>query len=140
MTALHPQELPDLFNGDVLVVFGRYTGAGAAAVKVAGTFAGKRREFVADVSFPAAEEDNAFVARLWAVRRVGWLLDEIRLRGESAELRDEVTRLAREYGIVTPYTAYLVLEDEERRSVPHDAAQLPGAARTTARCSARRRT
>jgi Ca-activated chloride channel family protein len=118
VTALHPAELPDLFNGDVLVVFGRYTGAGAAAVKVSGTFAGKRREFVADVSFPAVEDDNAFVARLWAVRRVGWLLDEIRLRGESVELRDEVTRLAREYGIVTPYTAYLVLEDEERRNVP----------------------
>jgi Ca-activated chloride channel family protein len=118
VTALHPQELPDLFNGDVLVVFGRYTGAGPAAVKVAGTFAGARREFVADVSFPAAEEDNAFVARLWAVRRVGWLLDEIRLHGESTEVRDEVTRLAREFGIVTPYTAYLVLEDEERRGVP----------------------
>ncbi|MCX7030607.1 MAG: VIT domain-containing protein [Spirochaetes bacterium] len=120
VTALHPQELPDLFNGDVLVVFGCYTGSGAAAVKVTGTFAGKRREFVADASFPAVEEDNAFVARLWAVRRVGWLLDEIRLHGESAELRDEVTRLAREFGIVTPYTAYLVLEDEERRNVPRD--------------------
>jgi Ca-activated chloride channel family protein len=120
VTALHPQELPDLFNGDVLVVFGRYTGSGAAAVKVTGMFAGKRREFVADVSFPAAEEDNAYVARLWAVRRVGWLLDEIRLHGESAELRDEVTSLAREFGIVTPYTAYLVLEDEERRNVRRD--------------------
>lgn len=120
VTALHPQEMPDLFNGDVLVVFGRYTGSGAAAVKVTGTYAGKRREFVADASFPSVEEDNAYVARLWAVRRVGWLLDEIRLRGESNELRDEATRLAREYGIVTPYTAYLVLEDEERRNVPRD--------------------
>lgn len=118
VTARHPQELPDLFNGDVLVVFGRYTGSGAAAVKVSGAFAGERREFVADVSFPAVEEEHAYVARLWAVRRVGWLLDEIRLRGESAELRDEVTRLARDYGIVTPYTAYLVLEDEARRAVP----------------------
>jgi Ca-activated chloride channel family protein len=49
---------------------------------------------------------------------VGWLLDQIRLNGESAELREEVTRLAREHGIVTPYTAYLVLEDEARRGVP----------------------
>lgn len=120
VTALHPQELPDLFNGDVLVVFGRYTGSGAAAVKVSGTFAGKRREFVADVSFSAVEDDNAYVARLWAVRRVGWLLDEIRLRGESRELRDEVTSLAREFGIVTPYTAYLVVEDEARRGVPRE--------------------
>jgi Ca-activated chloride channel family protein len=55
---------------------------------------------------------------LWATRRVGHLLEEIRLHGENAELRDEVTTLAREYGIVTPYTAYLILEDETRRDVP----------------------
>jgi Ca-activated chloride channel family protein len=49
---------------------------------------------------------------------VGYLLDEIRLHGENRELKDEVTRLAREHGIVTPYTAYLILEDEQRRNVP----------------------
>src|SRR5262249_1176057 len=51
-------------------------------------------------------------------RRVGYLLDEIRLHGENSELRDEVTELARKYGIVTPYTAYLIIEDESRRDVP----------------------
>jgi Ca-activated chloride channel homolog len=49
---------------------------------------------------------------------VGYLLDEIRLHGENRELKEEVTRLAREHGIVTPYTAYLILEDEQRRNVP----------------------
>jgi Ca-activated chloride channel family protein len=49
---------------------------------------------------------------------VGCLLDEIRLHGENAELRDEVTELARKYSIVTPYTAYLILEDETQRNVP----------------------
>ena len=56
--------------------------------------------------------------RLWATRRVGFLLDEIRIHGETAELRDETTELARKYGIVTPYTAYLIVEDEDRRRVP----------------------
>ena len=49
---------------------------------------------------------------------MGYLLDEIRLRGENKELKDEVTTLARKYGIVTPYTAYLIIEDEQRRGVP----------------------
>jgi Ca-activated chloride channel family protein len=52
------------------------------------------------------------------MRRVGWLLDEIRLRGESTELRDEVVDLARRHAIVTPYTSYLIVEDEARRGVP----------------------
>ena len=117
VTQLQPSTLPDLFNGDMLVVFGRYSGSGAAAVKITGTFNGKPHEFTADVSFPAQDADNSFVPQLWATRRVGWLLDEMRMHGESAELKDEVIRLSREFGIVTPYTAYLVLEDEERRSV-----------------------
>ena len=70
-------------------------------------------------------DDHEFIPRLWATRRVGYLLDEIRLHGENAELRDEVTELARKYGIVTPYTAYLIVEDETRRNVPLGLQSLP---------------
>ena len=120
VTRMLPSALPDLFNGDMLVVFGRYSGTGAAAVKISGTFNGKPMEFAADVDFPAGTAGDSYVPRLWAARRVGWLLDEMRMHGESAELKDEVVRLARDFGIVTPYTAYLVVEDEARRSVPVD--------------------
>ncbi|MGA2614436.1 MAG: VIT domain-containing protein [Spirochaetia bacterium] len=118
VTQVLPSALPDLFNGDVVVVFGRYSGSGSSAVRISGQFNGKRRDFAADLSFPAEQAGNDYIPRLWAARRVGWLLDEIRMHGESAELRDEIIRLAREFGIVTPYTASLILEDEERRSVP----------------------
>lgn len=117
-TQLYPNTMPDLFNGEMLAVFGRYSGDGASAVKITGMLNGKKREFVTDVSFPQKDPDNVFVPRLWATRRVGWLLDEIRLHGEKGELKDEVTRLAREFGIVTPYTAYLIVEDEAKRDVP----------------------
>ncbi len=118
VTQLLPSALPDLFNGDVLVVFGRYSGSGAGAVRVSGQFNGGKREFAADLTFPAEQAGNDYIPRLWAARRVGWLLDQIRLHGESAELVDEVIRLAREFAIVTPYTASLILEDEEKRNVP----------------------
>jgi Ca-activated chloride channel homolog len=118
VTQLMPGALPDLFNGDMLVVFGRYSGSGAAAAKITGTFNGKKQEFAADVSFPSSGTDNSFIPRLWATRRVGWLLDEIRMHGESGELKDEVVRLAREFGIVTPYTAYLIMEDEAAHGLP----------------------
>jgi Ca-activated chloride channel family protein len=48
------------------------------------------------------------------------------LHGENAELRDEVTELARKYSIVTPYTAYLILEDETQRNVPMPMRSLQG--------------
>jgi hypothetical protein len=36
-----------------------------------------------------------------------------------------VTELARKYGIVTPYTAYLILEDETHREVPMSQRSMP---------------
>lgn len=118
VSQLYPNSMPDLYKGEMLVAFGRYSGHGPAAVRIKGSFNGEPQEFANDVKFAENETGTAYIPRLWAVRRAGWLLDQIRMHGESAELKEEVTRLAREHGIVTPYTAYLILEDERGRRVP----------------------
>jgi Ca-activated chloride channel family protein len=118
VSKLYPSTLPDLFKGEQLVLVGRYSGHGDAAVVIQGAVNGAARKFTYEVKFPEADSDEEFIPRLWATRRVGYLLDEIRLHGDSSELRDEVTDLARKYNIVTPYTAYLIVEDEKRRDVP----------------------
>ena len=125
-TKLYPSPLPDLFKGEQLVLVGRYTGQGDAAVVVEGAVNGSPRKLTYEVSFPEEASANEFIPRLWATRRVGYLLDEIRLHGENAELRDEVSELARKYSIVTPYTAYLILEDETQRNVPARLRSLQG--------------
>jgi Ca-activated chloride channel family protein len=116
-TKQYPSPLPDLFKGEQLILVGRYTGKGDSAVIVEGSVNGAPRKFSYEVKFAGETWENEFIPRLWATRRVGYLLDEIRLRGENSELRDEVTELARKYSIVTPYTAYLIMEDEGRRNV-----------------------
>jgi Ca-activated chloride channel family protein len=118
VSQMYPGVMPDLFKGEMLIAFGRYSGKGASAVKITGTLNGEQQTFVTDVHFADVDTTNAYIPRLWATRRVGYLLDQIRMHGESKELKDEVTRLAREHGIVTPYTAYLILEDEKSRNVP----------------------
>jgi Ca-activated chloride channel family protein len=124
-TKFYPSPLPDLFRGEQLIVVGRYSGHGSSAAVIDGKVNGQKRQFSEDVKFPDESSDNSFIPKLWATRRVGYLLDEIRLHGENAELRDEVTELARKYGIVTPYTAYLIVEDETRRKVPLARQSLP---------------
>ena len=124
-TKLYPSALPDLFKGEQLVLVGRYSGKGSSAAVIEGSVNGASHRFATDVKFPDESGDNDFIPRLWATRRVGYLLDEIRLRGESTELKDEVTDLARKYGLVTPYTAYLILEDEARRGVPVAMQSVP---------------
>ena len=122
---LYPAPLPDLFRGEQLVVVGRYSGKGASAAVLEGLVNGARKKFTYDVSFADETTEHDFIPRLWATRRVGYLLEEIRLHGENAEVKDEVTELARKYSIVTPYTAYLIVEDEARRGVPLLSQTMP---------------
>ena len=117
-TKFYPNPMPDLFRGDQLVLAGRYSGDGEGDLLLDGTLNGQPKRMTQRAKFPAEERGNEFIAQLWALRRVGWLLDEIRLRGENKELRDEVVDLARRFAIVTPYTSYLIVEDESRRGVP----------------------
>jgi len=110
---VYPKRLPDLFKGSQLTVFGRYDGTADAAVTLTGAVGGKKQKFTYDAGFPKSERNDC-LPRLWATRKVGYLLDAIRLKGDDKELRDEIVKLALEYGIVTPYTSFLVQEDAER--------------------------
>jgi len=117
-TKMYPAPMPDLLTGDQVVLVGRYSGHGSGAIEIAGTVNRQTRKFVEDATFPEESSSHEFIPRLWAMRRVGYLLAEMRLHGDNKELKDEVTELARKYSIVTPYTAYLIIEDEKQRGVP----------------------
>ncbi len=117
LSAVQPSltDLPDLFQGSSLTLLGRYRGDGRAKLILKGTAAGRPVEYAYDLIFPVQNRDHDNIAPLWASRRIGFLLEQMRLSGESKEVIDEITALARTYGIITPYTSYLVLEDEARR-------------------------
>jgi Ca-activated chloride channel family protein len=111
ITEVYPREFSDLFKGATVTMLGRYQGTGDQAIRLTGLLAGKAQEFVFEVSFPDENKENDMIPRLWANRKVGFLLDQIRLHGEDPELKKEVVALAKRFGIVTPYTSYLVVED-----------------------------
>lgn len=112
ISEVFPPQLPDLFHGSQIVVFGRYTGKGHTSIKLTGTIGKETKEFVYELNFAEKTEGNQpFVEDLWARRKVGYLLDQIRVQGESKEVVDEVVQLAKRYGITTPYTSYLLVPD-----------------------------
>lgn len=123
---VHPQRLPDLFRGSQLLVTGRYARPGPVAIRLKGKLHGEPVEHVFEHKLEDQGRRADFVPRLWAVRRVGYLIDQIRLNGESSELRDEVVRLGKHYGIVTPYTSYLVVEDGLAAAQPPGRPGVPG--------------
>lgn len=117
---VYPYPLPDLFAGTQLVVAGRYRtplgifGNGSSAtVILKGNVNGSPQVFrYGDVSFRPSGGDDS-IPRLWATRKIGYLLNEIRLRGESREIVNEIVTLAVRYGIVTPYTSFLIDERQD---------------------------
>jgi len=110
LTKLHPSFPTDLFAGQDLVLFARYVGDGDARIIVEGRTPNGPVTWTERVRFPERERGNAFVARLWAAQRAGWLSAERRRHGPSRELDDELRELGTRYGIPTELSSYLVLE------------------------------
>jgi Ca-activated chloride channel family protein len=115
---VYPTDLPDLFAGNQLLVLGRYRGHGEHAITLRGEVNGRERSIRHVMTFPRDELNSDFIDELWASRRIGFLLEEIRLHGEKSELKDEVIALSKEYGIATPYTSFLVTEDQQLAQNP----------------------
>lgn len=109
-----PDNLPDIFAGSQLILVGRYTGgAESVHLTLTGETNGKPQTFNLKASFPAVDTDSAFLPRLWASRKIGYLMDEVRLRPDDDAKKETVTQivaLSKEFGILTPYTALFVPE------------------------------
>jgi Ca-activated chloride channel family protein len=112
----YPYPLPDLFAGTQLIVAGRYLEGGPATITLSGEVNGRTRTFrFDDLTFAIDRQGSRsaeFIPRLWATRKVGYLLNQIRLHGENRETIDEIVNLSVRYGIITPYTSFLVEEPE----------------------------
>ncbi|MCB9367085.1 MAG: VWA domain-containing protein [Calditrichaeota bacterium] len=124
-----PSELGDLFEGDQIVQVGRISSRGNESqanttLSLTGLYDGSAREFSYPVSINTRNDRASltFIEKLWAQRRVAFLLNEIRLRGDSKELVDEIIELARRHGIVTPYTSYLA--DETKKLASNSEARI----------------
>ena len=109
----YPRQLTDLFQGEQLVLVGRYRVAGPAKVTLTGVAADERKTFSAPATLIAKSNDESFgfVEKLWATRRIGEIIDELDLRGQNQELVDELVRLSIQHGILTPYTSFLADEN-----------------------------
>ena len=113
---VYPEVLPNLPLGHQQVVLGRFlpdANAKTANVVVTGSVAGKPVRYTSSFAVPAADEGNSFLPRLWARRH----LDVLLAQGQNQETKDEIVAFSREYQIMTPYTSFLVLENDEDRAL-----------------------
>jgi Ca-activated chloride channel homolog len=123
---LIPTRIPDLFEGDQIVLLGQYACSEPLEFTLRGNYRGKPRVFEFRLPLDQATTRNGFVPRLWASRKIGLLVDAIREQGgapgivsreakgnmsaATRELVDEIVKLSTEFGILTEYTAFLASE------------------------------
>jgi Ca-activated chloride channel homolog len=124
---VYPREIYDLFAGEQLVIVGRYRKPGDAKV----TITGKVGESAEKMDFPgklvekSPDESYAFVEKLWAMRRIGEIIEELDLQGKNEELVKELVELSTKHGILTPYTSFLADENAQ----PGELASIENRAR-----------
>jgi Ca-activated chloride channel family protein len=128
---IYPRNMPDLFKGTQITLIGRYSNERDlenVRLRLTGKTGRETRTFAYEqLQFPLRESENDFLPRLWATRRVGWLMEQIRTNGEQKELRDEIVDLGTRYGIVTPYTSYLAVEPNmAAQPMPDDMSAATG--------------
>ncbi len=111
---IYPGQVSDIFAGSQLIIVGRYKGSGTKEVTLEGKRSGIKISYQFDVTFDQKSKKHKYIPRLWAIRKIGYLLEEIKLNGENKELVEEITRLGKKYGIVTPYTSFLITEEEKK--------------------------
>ncbi|MBD3676587.1 MAG: VWA domain-containing protein [Planctomycetaceae bacterium] len=109
---VEPRQLPDLYHGMPLRIYGRYRNPGIAQVTVNAEINGAPLEQQVEMTFPKTDQGNPEIERMWASRKVERLLKEADRSGSRSPVIGEIVRLGETYSIVTEYTSFLVLEND----------------------------
>ncbi len=106
MAAEHvlPSTIPDLHGQDLAIVFGQYQTEQdiSSGISLRGRARSRGRLLSKRVTFPAHNAAHPYIAPLWAMRRMGELLDREIAKGSGIPLGKEILRIADQYGFRVP--------------------------------------
>ncbi len=107
-----PARVPDLYDGQPVVLFGRFARPGEARVVVSGRRGGDTLRFEVPVALPETSARPA-VGTMWARARIAELSRQL-LRGETPELKKKVTDVALAHHLMTRYTAFVAVDTSRK--------------------------
>jgi Ca-activated chloride channel family protein len=107
-----PAKIGNLYIGQQLVAFGRYTGDGDVTVKLKAKISGQEKTWKTVAGLPKVDQANPEIERLWALSRIDETMQVIREKGEGEGLRQKIVDLGTEYSLVTDYTSMVVVAED----------------------------
>jgi Ca-activated chloride channel family protein len=110
---LTPANPGSLYQGQQLVMFGRYAGSGPVRVELKAKISGQQHSWDCEADFPEIDTDNPEIERLWALSMIDETMQQIREKGEKNSLKKTIMDLGTGYSLVTDYTSMVVLSEEQ---------------------------
>src|SRR4029079_19452164 len=108
----YPAKIPELWAGRPVILFGRYRGAGDAAINVKGVVEGEAVSWPLQVKLPEREEGHDVLAKVWARQKIEDLMQQSFYMG-SPEGEEVVTALALDYKLMSQYTSFVAVDSEK---------------------------
>lgn len=108
---LLPEKIGSLYRGQQLIMFGHYSRGGQAKVTLSGKISGEEKIYQSEFIFPETSSANPELERLWAYASIEQLSREMEDFGEDADMKQAITDLGVQYGLVTDYTSMIVVRD-----------------------------
>ncbi len=121
-----PSRIPDLFAGQPVVVFGKYSGEPTGTIYLNGSLAGEPVRIPAKIDFSRATNARG-LASMWARKQVDDWLGPQRFRDPGEKHRQLAIALAIERGIMTEYTSFVAVEEGADNDTGSKTAATPQA-------------
>jgi len=110
---VYPRHIPDVLPGKPVVLYGVLRGQAPGSITVHGGTGGTDAQLVVPWSAPTGVGRGNAVSTLWAKQKVMQLAEDLALDPFNAELRAAIVKLARRHNLVTPLTAFIVVDATE---------------------------
>ena len=125
VTNVTPERIGSIYRGEQLILFGHYWGDGQANVEIKGKVSGQKKVYKTHFEFPKHNETNPEIERLWAFASIETLQNKMDYLGEDSDSKQAIIDIAKQYGLVTPYTSMIVVREEvfKQLNISRDNAQ-----------------
>jgi Ca-activated chloride channel family protein len=109
---IEPENIPNLYYGIPVRIYGRYKTPGKCDIKIEGEIMGRVFRTGKTIKYPAEDGSNPEIERMWAREKMQNLINKGKRENNIDKYRGEIVRLGEGYSIVSEYTSFLVLEND----------------------------
>ena len=106
-----PANIPELWAGRPVIVYGRYKDGNESQVKISGMVEGEPVSWTLDVALPKQQEEHDVLAKVWSRKKIEDLMHQTYYQGSPA-IEEEVTAIALNYRLMSQYTSFVAVDAE----------------------------